>query len=745
MTLLTALLWHCLGRLLESRGLQDSAETCYRNAASGAPHGAVESRVRLARALIDRKRFADARPIVEQALDLRPNRADAWNLLGLVRHEARELDAAAAAFERALELDPDFMLARNNRGRTHLASGEAKAALACFDVVLATDPRHLRALNNRVVALIELGRGAGAEAAVGKALELYPDEAPLHLNLGNALLQQGKGFAAAQAYRKAIELQPDFDEAHFNLSLIYNSPEHLGRAITFLERELAVRGESLDLLNRLAIAYMINSSFAKSEQICRKMIDQTPEFAPAYITLSNVLVRMGDWRGALDSDRKALEVNPDECRIHSNVMFEMNYSPEIEAGAVFEEHRAWSRRHEKPLAERRKTLSPLPGGERRLKIGYVSPDFHAHPVGYLTQGIIRQHDRDRFEIHCYARVANPDDITEDIRHNVDRWHDTEALSDADLADQVVADGIDILVDLSGHTGGNRLLLFALKPAPIQATWLGYFHSTGLEAIDYFITDPYTSPKAGGQYFSEVPVWLPNTRFCYTPPDYAPDVAPPPVLRNGFITFGTFNKLAKMNDEVVAAWAQILKRLPEARLWLKSTGLNEEAVCAQVHSRFSALGIAPERIVMRAASDHITMFEEYGEIDIALDTFPYTGGLTTFEALWMGVPVVTLAGKAVVARQSASALCNLGLADLVFDTVEEYVAGAVKLAQDSARLSELRQALRPTMRQSPLCEVAGFTRDLEHLYRRMWRAWCEGRSLPSDLDKPLDGTLEVRLP
>lgn len=736
MTQLLAFLWYWVGRLLERKNLHVIAESCYRNAINLSSQGSVESRVRLGRSLVTRKRYAEARPLLEELVKLKPDRAEAWNLLGIARQEMRELTSAQEAFASALSVNPNLIQARNNQGSCYLAGANPLAALECFDAVLSVDPLYYETLNNRVVALLDLGQSAEAEKAAKYALESHPDAAPLHLNLGNAYLQQGNGYLAAQSYRKALELEPGFGEAHFNLALLYGDPQHLVEAIGFLNKEIESRGETVDLLNRLAIAYMASLSFVKSEKTCRKILAMQPEFAPAYITLGNVLSLMGDCQGALDAYQQALDLKPDDFRVRSNLMFELNYLYGWSTREIFEKHLEWARKHEQPLIAKRKQISPEPGPERRLKVGYVSPDFLSHPVGYLIQGIIQHHDKENFEIHCYAHVARPDHLTDEIRQSVDVWHDTTGLNDTALADKVVEDKIDILVDLVGHTAGHRLPLFALRPAPVQVTWLGYFHSTGMEGIDYFITDPYTSPKDGGQYFSEVPVYLPHTRFCYTPPSYAPAVADPPFLKNGFITFGCFNKLAKMSDETVAAWVQILERLPDARLWLKSAALNEEVVCEQVRGRFSSKGISPERILLHPPSGHVDMFNEYGEIDIALDPFPYTGGITSFEALWMGVPVITLAGKSVVARQSVSALANLGLTDLAFETIPQYVEGAIQLAQNKKRLQELRQTLRPVMEHSPLCELAGFTRDLENLYRRMWHAWCEGGKLPSDLKNPL---------
>jgi predicted O-linked N-acetylglucosamine transferase (SPINDLY family) len=273
----------------------------------------------------------------------------------------------------------------------------------------------------------------------------------------------------------------------------------------------------------------------------------------------------------------------------------------------------------------------------------------------------------------------------------------------------------------------------LRPAPVQATWIGYFNTTGMSSMDYFITDPHTSPATGGQLFSEHALHLPHTRFCFAVPPYAGDVEPPPMLKNGFVTFGSFNRLPKLSSHVLDTWAQILLGVPASRLILKAAALADDSVCQEIMERFAERGVNAGRLDLRGSSVHIEMLEEYGHMDIALDPFPFNGGMTTLEALWMGVPVVTFAGDTVVSRQTYSALANIGLVDeLTFPNIEAYIAGAVALANRPTRLAELRSELRPRMAVSPLCQPEQFTRDLEALYRKMWQAWCNGERLPSDV-------------
>ncbi len=417
--------------------------------------------------------------------------------------------------------------------------------------------------------------------------------------------------------------------------------------------------------------------------------------------------------------------------IYSNIAFDATYLQDISADEVFNYHREWANRFEKNDGKKVFAYENARLTDRPLRIGYVSGDFGTHPVGFLLRDVIRHHDRPQCKIYCYSMMRNNDDpVTVAIRESATSWIDALLMSDDELAEQIHADQIDILVDLSGHTAYNRLPAFVRKPAPVQASWIGYFHSTGLDGIDYFITDPFTTPAGCAQLFSETPVWLPHSRFCYAPPDYAPAVASLPKL--GHIVFGCFNRAEKLVEPVITAWTNILNAVPDSRLVLKAGSLKDPSVCEVLRRRFVACGLDSGRLELRGPSLHPEMLEQYGEIDIALDPFPFNGGMTTLEALWMGVPVIALAGQSVVSRQSTSALMNIGLPELIFPDLDAYVQGAVALAGDTERLARLRREMRGRMARSPLCQPEQFTQDLEMLYRRMWQAWCKDEKLGTEI-------------
>lgn len=676
-------------------------------------------------------RNREAVSVCEQALALDPQHAKLWCALGAAQRRLAQMDAARTAYERAVELDSGYAQAWCNLGEWWLVKGEWQAALSKFEQALRFEPRLLEALNNRVVVLYELGRFGDAEKAAKEAIEIHPGRSALHVNLGNVLLHSGKARPAVKAFRKALECDPTCSEAHLNLATLLGETRRLAEVLDFIEHDIAVKGESAQRLASLALAQQAKGDLPAAEATCKKVLQIQPNNVSALITLAGCHSARADHHTAIALHERALAENPDMPAIYSNIAFDATYLPDISAEEVFTYHRGWADRFEKNGKKNLFAFEQSRQADRPLRIGYVSGDFGTHPVGFLLRDVIRNHDRQQFSIHCYSMMRGSDSITAEIRAHADTWVDALLMSDDELAEQVHQDRIDILVDLSGHTAYNRLPIFVRKPAPVQATWIGYFHSTGLNSIDYFITDPYTTPPGGGQLFSETPLCLPHSRFCYSPPEYTPEVAPVPAIARGGITFGSFNRVDKLVEPVIAAWVKILNAVPGSRLLLKAAAFENTQVSDELRRRFLAQGLERDRLELRGRSSHPAMLAEYGEIDIALDPFPFNGGMTTLEALWMGVPVVTLEGSSVVARQSTSALVNIGLDELVFNDLDAYIKGATALASDLKRLATLRQEMRSRMANSPLCQAKQFTQDLEALYRRMWQAWCRGEKLGAE--------------
>ena len=404
----------------------------------------------------------------------------------------------------------------------------------------------------------------------------------------------------------------------------------------------------------------------------------------------------------------------------------MNYDDHSAQHDIFAESRRWEAAHAVPRAARETHSRHDRDPERRLRIGYVSPDFRSHSVSHFLGPLLAGHDRRQFEIFGYAQVAHPDIETRRLRGLADAWRSTVGMTTQAVAARIRDDKIDILVDLAGHTANSRLLVFGERPAPVQAAWLGYPNTTGSAAMDYRLTDDIADPQGPGDALhSEELARLPNGFLCFAPAAEAPAVADPPLLANGQVTFGSFNNLSKVGAATVAAWAPILARVPGSRLLLKGRALANEQARLRLESLFAASNIDAARLEFHAWIDSRSgHLGAYDRIDIGLDPFPYNGTTTTCETLWMGVPVIALCGDRHAGQVGASILARVGLAALSADTVDDYVAAAVSLAGDAARLVELRRVLRATMAASPLCDAASFTRDIEAAYRQMWRHWCQ---------------------
>ena len=717
-------------RWLEQRGLGTVADAFDSRVAKS---GDVDAMHAIARRALERGETAAAIAQLERATVINPKDAGLWCTLGAAYRHHDDFDAARTAYERALILKPEYPQVLSNLGEWCIARGNALEALEWFDKALACAPEFFEARLNKIAALFELARYDDAREEAERLVADEPDRPEPHLNLGNVLIHTGKAKQGIKQYMKAMDLRPGYPEAHFNLATLLGSREDMINSIDYLERQIKEKGETALQLGMLAAAHQAAGHLTEAESLCRRIFEKQPDNITALITMGSCLSSGGNAAAALPLYDRVVEIDKSQAGIGSNSVFECTYLSNLGREEVFRRHSHWAEQFEAPL------LAPVdfsarnrdPG--RKLRIGYVSADFVPHPVAYLLLDILRYHDENKFEVHCFSMAIRVDDVLPELREGADQWEDIFFLSDEELVDMIRKAEIDILVDLSGHTAHHRLMAFARRPAPVQVEWIGYFHSTGMKSLDYFITDPHTSPQAGGQLFSETPVFMPHTRFCYGPPAYTPDVMPLPAEQFGSITFGSFNRLPKMTDEVVSSWARILHAVPGSRLVLKAGALADTTTTERLRTRFEKFGIDPDRLELRENSSHPEMFAQYGDIDIALDPFPFNGGMTTLEALWMGVPVVTIAGNSVVSRQTVSALANIGLADeLAFPGVDAYIQGAVALAHDRARLAKLRREMRPRMAASPLCQPEQFVRDLEALYRRMWQAWCRGDKLPSDI-------------
>ncbi len=675
-----------LGVVCQELGQWGEALACYEQAVRLRPEVAEHHHKRsIAQAALGR--LDDALASLREALRLQPHFAQAHNDLGSVLKRLGRLAEGEASYRAALRLRPDFRQAHNNLGTVLTELGRLDEAQASFQAALRLHPNFPEAHNNIGDAFRHLRRFAEAEASCRQALRLRPDVVQFHCNLGQALAEQGRYQEAVASCREAIRLRPDLPAMHHNLAFALLALGKPDEALAVYEQAIPLFPDSGLLVNSLANLYRE-----------RGRIDE-----------------------AIACYRKALALAPDMEYVGSNLLLALHYDGNYDPEKVFQEHLTWA----KPFAaiparhRPRDVIDRSP--DRRLRTGYVSGDFREHVMGRYSQAIIAAHDRARVEVFCYANVRKEDARTQHIKAAADHWRSIVGLSDSEAADLIVADQIDVLIDLAGHTGGNRVGVFAHKPAPIQVTHCGYPATTGLSAVDYRLMDPYTDPPGQTERFhSEKVIRLPEAHWCYAPPP-TPEVNPLPATEPGNVTFGSFNLLAKITDPMIDLWAQILKELPRSRMRIlvgAGTALDE-----RLRAGFSRHGIDLERVTALTFQRGEAYYRLYHDVDICLDTYPYTGCNTTADALWMGVPVVTRAGPSCVTRLGVSALVLAGLADLVTETPAAYVQTAVTLARTLPRLRELRAQLRGRV-QRTLGDVACFTRQLEAVYRQMWQEYCE---------------------
>jgi len=641
----------------------------------------------LGNALADLGRLDEAITSCEQAIRLKPDLVEAHYILGIALKDKGKLDEAIASWRQTIRLKPDYVQAHSNLGNALQADGQLDEAIATYRQAIQLKPDYAEAHYNLGIAFRAAGQFEEAIASYRKAIWLMPDFAEAHGNLGNAWTAQGQLDKAIASYRHAIRLKPGYAEAHSNLGNALTAKGQLDEAIA----------------------------------ACRQAIRLKPDYAGAHGSLGNALKEVGLLDEAVASYRQAIRLKPDYANAHSNLVFTLHYHPGYDGGMIHEELGRWNQRHAEPL---KKLIQPHGNNrdpDRRLRIGYLSPDFREHPVGQNLLPLFRQHDHEQLEIFCYANVLRPDTLTDQLRGYADVWRSIVGLSDSRAVDLIRQDRIDILVDLALHTAKNRLVLFAQKPAPVQATFAGYPGSTGLDTIDYRLTDPHLDPPGlNDHFYSETSIRLPDSFWCYEPQVTDPAVNPLPAQSNGHVTFGCLNNFCKVNEPVLRLWAQVLKAIPTSRFML---------LCPEGSHRQPLLdllqreGIRPDRVELIAGRPRLQYLELYHRIDMGLDTFPYNGHTTSLDSFWMGVPVITLVGQTVVGRAGLSQLTNLGLPELIAQTPLQYVQIAVDLAGDLPRLAELRRTLRGRMQASPLMDAPSFARNIETAYRQVWRNWC----------------------
>ena len=668
---------------------------------------------------------AAALAAMRKAADLSPTDFDAHYQLGLSSQALGRLADAEFSFRQALQIRPKHADGHNSLGCLMFGLGRPVDAEACFRRASQIRPKHAETHNNLGNTLVVLGRLGDAEACFRRALQLRPHFPEAHNNLGSSYRARGLLAEARVSFERALRLRPDYAEGHSNLGEVCLAMGLLAEAETSFRAALRLKPDLSGVHNNLGTVQLVQGNLGEARASFQQAVQRSPRYATAHNNLGNVHLALGQVADAGASYRMALQIQPDFPEAHSNLLLSLAYGDDVPNDAVLDAHRQYGARVGTPYEGRwpdHSSQVSSGGADRRLRVGYVSPDLREHSVAYFIAPLLRQHDRDAVEIFCYANVARPDAVTESLQQHSAHWLSTVGMTDASLAERIVADRIDILVDLAGHTAGNRLPVFARKPAPLQISWLGYPNTTGLHAIDYRLIDAITDPPGEADSFAiETLLRLEHGFLCYEPANNAPDPLEPPCVATGTITFGSFNNPAKLSAGTLDAWVRILATVPHSRLLLKGRGFGDELARRQFIARFAKQGGDPQSVVLlgqtERTSDHLAVYQE---MDIALDTFPYNGTTTTCEALWMGVPVVTVAGDRHAGRVGASLLTQVGLTELIATSMQRYVEIASALAADVARLRALRATMRERMAASSLCDAKAFARKIEAAYSDLWK-------------------------
>jgi predicted O-linked N-acetylglucosamine transferase (SPINDLY family) len=612
----------------------------------------------------------------------------------------------------------------------HFRAGQIAEAEAAVRARLDADGEDPNAWRLYGMIAQQLGKMEFAAQAMARAVRLAPEVAEFHFSLGNVHRSAGNLPSAVEAYRAALALRPGYSDAMINLGLALSNLGDVAEAEAAWMGALALDANDVDALANLCALHRDAGRLARAIEFGERAVAARPARADSSVALSNLgsaYSHGGQLDQAIECCRRAIAVPGASVYAHSNLLLNLAYHGGVEPAEVFAEHRRFNERHAAALtaAARNQPHANDHSPQRRLRIGYVSADFRDHAVAYFVEPILAHHSTDAVEVFCYTG-GHRDAVTQRLQAHGHTWRSLVGVDDSKAAELIRGDGIDILIDLAVHTGQHRLLLFARRPAPVQATYLGYAGTTGLDAIDWRITDAIVDPPgdASERFHSERLMRLPRTQWCYQPPADAPDVAAaPPVRSTGVVTFGAATNLAKVTPQVIELWSRVLRATPGSRFAMKARSLADAATCDRMAAAFAAHGIERARLTFEPAGDMRDYLRFLSTLDIALDTFPFAGGTTTCHTLFMGVPVVTLTGQTSVSRVGASVLTNVGVAELIAKTPEEFVARATELARDRARLAEPQATLRPRMLASPLCDAATFVRDLEAAYRRMWQAWA----------------------
>ena len=683
--------------------------------------------------LLARKAWDEAITAFRRELVGQPDHSDSLYNLAWSLRQVGCANEAVVYLRKLVSAHPRHSRGWFNLGNLLMDQGEHEQAVAAYRSVLTLAPNDVAVLVNLGEVLRRLERNDEAVAVFRRALSLEPGHIIAANNLGNLLTALGQIEAALSIYKQALTWRPEDATTLYNLALAEKAADRWEQAAARLLHVTALDPDMTDAWNALGTVYLLLEMLSEAEMALRRAMTLQPHHAHVWNNLGLLHGACGQGELAIASYRRALELAPSNAAIHSNLLFQMVHQPGLSRQEVFDEHRRYGTCQE-TLAEPLWIPTPTPDDSRPLRIGYVSPDFREHAVTILFESVLKHHDPRVVETTCYDIGNRPDMTTTRLQARANRWRTIGHLSPDAAACLIRDDNIDILVDLAGHTSGNGLPIFARKPAPIQATWLGYPGTTGLTRIDYRLTDSGADPPGVTDDFHTESLERLDCITCFRPPIDTPEVQLPPMINRGRVRFGSFNKPQKLGPAVIGAWSRLLTALPDAELLLVVSAGDQPIALHNWRSQFAAYGIAPERILVTPRQSLRGFLELVAGVDVALDPFPYGGGTTSMFTLWMGVPLVCLDGADSVSG-SAALLRYCGLCDLVAETadgdvtaIDRYVSIATALAADYSRLCHLRATLRPALLASPLMDDGRLARLLEEKYRQWWHCLIGGRKV-----------------
>ncbi|MBL8827403.1 MAG: tetratricopeptide repeat protein [Planctomycetaceae bacterium] len=717
-----ALPYRCRARLHYERGRWQAAVDDLR-VSVGRDGTQDAAYVMLGRAYQNLGLAAEAEASYIAASHINSRSPEVYCAFGQLRRLQNRLSNARQALEHALLLQADYPEALNQLGLVNYLERNFHDAEFCFSRAAQLAPHEADTFNHLGMIAYTMGRRADAHRHYLRALQLAPDQTDVMNNLATLYIADGNVTAAIELYQRVLQVRPHFPEVLNNLGLLLIQLNQPVAARRYLQQAVEQRPSYADPYTHLGCLDQADGKLSSALEHHRKAIELNPDFTDAHNNLGNLYLALGDAAAARDCFRRVIELRPDQVTTHSNYLFSHLYLPNVSLEQLATLHQDFEKKHAAPLVGMARPFDLSHDPERRLRVGFVSADLGRHPIGHLLTHMLAAVNREQFSIVLYSQRFTRDSITERIAGQVEAFREVVSLDDNQLAEQIRADKIDILIDLSGHTAANRLLVFARRPAPVQATWMGYPATTGMKAMDYIIADRFHIPPEHDRWFSERVMRLAEGTASHEIPAGAPEVNELPATEPGRVMLASFNNPAKLNADVIRVWSRVLERLPNARLRLKYLGLGDALPQQRIRDLFTSHGVDASRIEFRDRTSLVDMLREYHEVDLALDPFPYTGGTSTILALQMGVPVVTWPGETFASRQSFSLLSNLGVTETIARDADDYVEIVARLAHDLPRLAELRRSLRGRFLESCYGDAERFMNTFLPALRQMWRDWC----------------------